>query len=117
MDVLGEVDKFVFLKCGIFGIIDELLVFVEYIFSNGNEWIMLCECGICSYEKVYCNIFDINVLVMLKEKIYLLVIVDFSYGIGFCCFVDKIVLVLVVVGVDGIIMEVYYELEKVFSDG
>lgn len=60
---------------------------------------------------------DINVIVMLKEKFYLLVIVDFFYGIGVWQFVDKIVLVSVMVGVDGVIFEVYVILEKVFFDG
>lgn len=78
---------------------------------------MFCECGICSYEIVYWNIMDINVIVMFKEKMYFLVIVDFFYGIGLCCYVDKIVLVFIMVGVDGVIMEVYEQFEKAFLDG
>lgn len=117
LDALGEVDKPVLLKRGISGTIDELLASAEYIFSNGNERIMLCERGIRSYEKAYRNTFDINALVMLKEKTHLPVIADPSHGIGVRRFVDKIALAAAVAGADGIIMEVHHEPEKAFSDG
>jgi 3-deoxy-7-phosphoheptulonate synthase len=117
LDALGEVDKPVLLKRGISGTIDELLASAEYIFSNGNERIMLCERGIRSYEKAYRNTFDINAMVMLKEKTHLPVIADPSHGIGVRRFVDKIALASAVAGADGIIMEVHHEPEKAFSDG
>lgn len=117
LDALGEVDKPVLLKRGISGTIDELLASAEYIFSNGNERIMLCERGIRSYEKAYRNTFDINALVMLKEKTHLPVVADPSHGIGVRRFVDKIALASAVAGADGIIMEVHHEPEKAFSDG
>ncbi|MEL6657949.1 MAG: 3-deoxy-7-phosphoheptulonate synthase [Bacteroidota bacterium] len=117
LDALGEVDKPVLLKRGISGTIDELLASAEYIFSNGNERIMLCERGIRSYEKAYRNTFDINAMVMLKEKTHLPVVADPSHGIGVRRFVDKIALAAAVAGADGIIMEVHHEPEKAFSDG
>lgn len=117
LDALGEVDRPVLLKRGISGTIDELLASAEYIFSNGNERIMLCERGIRSYETAYRNTFDINALVMLKEKTHLPVIADPSHGIGVRRFVDKIALASAVAGADGIIMEVHHEPEKAFSDG
>lgn len=117
LDALGEVDKPVLLKRGISGTIDELLASAEYIFSNGNERIMLCERGIRSYEKAYRNTFDINAMVMLKEKTHLPIIADPSHGIGVRRFVDKIALASAVAGADGIIMEVHHEPEKAFSDG
>lgn len=117
LDALGEVDKPVLLKRGISGTIDELLASAEYIFSNGNERIMLCERGIRSYETAYRNTFDINAMVMLKEKTHLPVIADPSHGIGVRRFVDKIALASAVAGADGIIMEVHHEPEKAFSDG
>jgi 3-deoxy-7-phosphoheptulonate synthase len=117
LDALGEVDKPVLLKRGISGTIDELLASAEYIFSNGNERIMLCERGIRSYETAYRNTFDINAMVMLKEKTHLPVISDPSHGIGVRRFVDKIALASAVAGADGIIMEVHHEPEKAFSDG
>ncbi|NBC08284.1 MAG: 3-deoxy-7-phosphoheptulonate synthase, partial [Bacteroidetes bacterium] len=82
LDALGEVDKPVLLKRGISGTIDELLQAAEYIFSNGNERIMLCERGIRSYEKAYRNTMDVNAIAMLKEKTHLPVIADPSHGIG-----------------------------------
>jgi 3-deoxy-7-phosphoheptulonate synthase len=117
LDALGEVDKPVLLKRGISGTIDELLASAEYIFSNGNERIMLCERGIRSYETAYRNTFDINALVMLKEKTHLPVIADPSHGIGIRRFVDKIALAAAVAGADGVIMEVHHQPEKAFSDG
>lgn len=117
LDALGKVDKPVLLKRGISGTIDELLQSAEYIFSNGNEKIMLCERGIRSYEKAYRNTLDINAIAMLKEKTHLPVIADPSHGIGLRKFVDKVALASIMAGADGVIMEVHHTPEKAFSDG
>jgi 3-deoxy-7-phosphoheptulonate synthase len=117
LDALGEVDKPVLLKRGMSGTIDELLQSAEYIFSNGNEKIMLCERGIRTYENAYRNTFDINAIATLKEKTHLPVIADPSHGIGVRRFVDKIAYASTVAGADGIIMEVHHTPEKAFSDG
>ncbi len=117
LDALGEVDKPVLLKRGISGTIDELLQAAEYIFSNGNERIMLCERGIRSYEKAYRNTMDVNAIALLKEKTHLPVIADPSHGIGLRRYVDKIALAAVMAGADGVIMEVHEQPERAFSDG
>lgn len=117
LDALGEVDQPVLLKRGISGTIDELLQAAEYIFSNGNERIMLCERGIRSYEKAYRNTMDVNAIAMLKEKTHLPVIADPSHGIGLRRYVDKIALASIMAGADGVIMEVHEQPEKAFSDG
>ncbi len=117
LDALGKVDKPVMLKRGISGTIDELLQAAEYIFSNGNERIMLCERGIRSYEKAYRNTLDINAIPILKEKTHLPVIVDPSHGIGVRKFVDSVALAGVMAGADAVIMEVHECPEKAFSDG
>jgi 3-deoxy-7-phosphoheptulonate synthase len=117
LDALGEVDKPVLLKRGMSGTIDELLQSAEYIFSNGNEKIMLCERGIRTYENAYRNTFDINAIATLKEKTHLPVIADPSHGIGVRRFVDKIAYASTVAGADGIIMEVHHTPERAFSDG
>jgi len=117
LDALGEVDKPVLLKRGISGTIDELLQAAEYIFSNGNEKIMLCERGIRSYETAYRNTLDINAIPILKEKSHLPVIVDPSHGIGVRRFVDSVALAGIMAGADGIIMETHQLPEKAFSDG
>jgi 3-deoxy-7-phosphoheptulonate synthase len=117
LDALGEVDKPVLLKRGISGTMNELLQAAEYIFSNGNERIMLCERGIRTYESAYRNTMDVNAIAMLKEKTHLPVIADPSHGIGLRRYVDKIALASVMAGADGVIMEVHQRPEKAFSDG
>lgn len=117
LDALGEVDKPVLLKRGMSGTIDELLQSAEYIFSNGNERIMLCERGIRSYESAYRNTFDINAIAILKKKTHLPVIADPSHGIGIRSFVEPVALAAVMAGADGVILEVHETPEKAFSDG
>lgn len=117
LDALGEVDKPVLLKRGISGTIDELLQAAEYIFSNGNERIMLCERGIRTYETAYRNTMDINAIALLKEKTHLPVIADPSHGIGLRRFVGPVALAAVMAGADGIILEVHEQPERAFSDG
>lgn len=116
LDALGEVDKPVLLKRGISGTIEELLHSAEYIFSNGNERIMLCERGIRSYEKAYRNTLDINAIAMLKEKTHLPVIADPSHGIGLRGFVMPVALASIMAGADGLIYETHPRPEKAFSD-
>ncbi len=117
LDALGEVDKPVLLKRSMSGTIQELLQSAEYIFSNGNERIMLCERGIRTYETAYRNCMDINAIAILKEKTHLPVIADPSHGVGVRKFVEQIALASVMAGADGIIMEVHQTPEKAFSDG
>jgi len=117
LDALGEVDKPVLLKRSMSGTIQELLQSAEYVFSNGNERIMLCERGIRTYETAYRNCMDINAIAILKEKSHLPVIADPSHGIGVRKFVDQIALASTMAGADGIIMEVHETPEKAFSDG
>jgi 3-deoxy-7-phosphoheptulonate synthase len=117
LDALGQAGKPVLLKRGISGTIDELLQAAEYIFSNGNERIMLCERGIRTYETAYRNTMDINAIAMLKEKTHLPVIADPSHGIGLRRYVDKVALASVMAGADGIIMEVHEQPERAYSDG
>ncbi|MCJ8163668.1 bifunctional 3-deoxy-7-phosphoheptulonate synthase/chorismate mutase [Pontibacter sp. E15-1] len=117
LDALGEAQKPVLLKRGISGTIEELLQAAEYIFSNGNENIMLCERGIRGYEKAYRNILDLNAVPVLKEKTHLPVIVDPSHGIGLRDYVADMALAAVMAGADGIIYETHQKPEEAFSDG
>jgi len=117
LDALGGIDKPVLIKRGISGSIDELLQSAEYVFSAGNEKIMLCERGIRTFEGAYRNTFDINAIPILKEKSHLPVIADPSHGIGIRKHVEKITLAALVAGADGAIVEIHYEPEKAFSDG
>ena len=117
LDSLGEAQKPVLLKRGISGTIEELLQAAEYIFSNGNEKIMLCERGIRGYEKAYRNILDLNAVPVLKEKTHLPVIVDPSHGIGLRDYVADMALAAVMAGADGVIYETHQKPEEAFSDG
>ena len=117
LDELGKVDKPVLLKRGMSGTIEELLQSAEYVFSNGNEKIILCERGIRTYEKAYRNTMDINAITILKDKSHLPVVADPSHGIGVRKYVDKIALASIMAGADGVIMEVHECPQKAFSDG
>jgi 3-deoxy-7-phosphoheptulonate synthase len=117
LDALGAVDKAVMIKRGISGTIEELLYSAEYVFSAGNENLLLCERGIRTYERASRNTFDINALPILKEKSHLPVIADPSHAIGIRKHVEQMALAAVAAGADGIIYEVHPTPEKAMSDG
>lgn len=117
LDELGKVDKPVMIKRGISGTIEELLYSAEYVFSAGNEKLMLCERGIRTYEKASRNTMDVNAIPILKEKTHLPVIADPSHGIGIREFVEPIALAAVMAGADGIIYETHQKPEEAASDG
>ncbi|MDX1905785.1 MAG: bifunctional 3-deoxy-7-phosphoheptulonate synthase/chorismate mutase [Bacteroidia bacterium] len=116
LDALGQTDKPVMLKRGISGTIEELLYSAEYIFSGGNEHILLCERGIRSYETAYRNLFDVNAIALLKDKTHLPVIADPSHGIGLRDFVEPVALAALMAGADGLIFEIHPVPEKASSD-
>ena len=117
LDALGGVDKPVLIKRGISGTIDELLQSAEYVFSGGNEKIILCERGIRTYERASRNTLDLNAVPILKEKSHLPVVVDPSHGIGLRDFVEPMALAAVMAGADGLIVEVHQVPEQAASDG
>ncbi len=117
LDELGKVDKPVMIKRGISGTIEELLSSAEYVFSGGNEKLILCERGIRTYEKASRNTMDINAIPILKEKSHLPVVADPSHGIGIREYVEPVALAAVMAGADGIIYETHQKPEEAFSDG
>jgi 3-deoxy-7-phosphoheptulonate synthase len=117
LDGLGEVDKPVLLKRGMSGTVEELLQSAEYIYSKGNEKIILCERGIRTFEKAYRNTLDLNAVPYLKEKSHLPVVVDPSHGVGIRAFVPTMALAGVMSGADGCLVEVHQTPEKALSDG
>ena len=117
LDELGRVDKPVMIKRGISGTIEELLYSAEYVFSAGNEKLMLCERGIRTYEKASRNTFDINAIPILKEKTHLPVIADPSHGVGIREYVEPVALAAAMAGADGIIYETHQKPEEAASDG
>ncbi len=117
LDELGKVDKPVMIKRGISGTIDELLHSAEYVFSAGNEKLILCERGIRTYEKASRNTMDLNAIPILKEKTHLPVVADPSHGIGIRHHVEPIALASIMAGADGIIYETHEKPEEAYSDG
>jgi len=117
LDELGKVDKPVMIKRGISGTIDELLYSAEYVFSGGNEKLILCERGIRTYERASRNTLDLNAIPILKEKTHLPVVCDPSHGIGIRHHVEPMALASVISGADGIIFETHEKPEEAFSDG
>ena len=117
LDELGKVDKAVMIKRGISGTIEELLSSAEYVFSGGNERLLLCERGIRTYERASRNTMDINAIPILKDKTHLPVIADPSHGIGLREYVEPVALAAVLAGADGIIYEMHEKPEEAFSDG
>ena len=117
LDELGKVDKPVMIKRGISGTIDELLYSAEYVFSAGNENLLLCERGIRTYERASRNTLDLNALPILKEKTHLPVVADPSHGIGIRHHVEPMALASIMAGADGVIYETHEKPEEAFSDG
>ena len=117
LDELGKVDKAVMIKRGISGTIEELLQSAEYVFSGGNEKLILCERGIRTYERASRNTLDLNAVPILKAKSHLPVVVDPSHGIGIREYVPQMALSGVMSGADGIIYETHEIPEKAYSDG
>jgi 3-deoxy-7-phosphoheptulonate synthase len=117
LDELGKVDKPVLLKRGMSSTVKELLASAEYIFSNGNEKIILCERGIRSFEHAYRNTLDLNAVPYLKEKSHLPVFVDPSHGVGVRAYVEQMSLASVMAGADGLLIEIHEVPERAISDG
>lgn len=117
LDALGKCDKPVMLKRGMSGTIEELLQAAEYVFSSGNEKIILCERGIRTFETAYRNTLDLNAVALLKDKSHLPVIADPSHGIGIRKYVSQMALASMMAGADGCIVETHPVPEKAISDG
>lgn len=116
LDELGHIDKPVMIKRGISGTLEELLSSAEYVFSGGNEKLILCERGIRTYEKASRNTMDVNAIPILKEKTHLPVVADPSHGVGLRQYVEPIALASIMAGADGIIYETHEKPEQAFSD-
>jgi 3-deoxy-7-phosphoheptulonate synthase len=114
---VGKVNKPVILKRGLCSTIQEFLMSAEYIMSNGNEQVVLCERGIRTYETSTRNTLDLSAVPVLKRLSHLPVIVDPSHAAGVWYYVEPLSLAAVAVGADGLMIEVHPVPEKAFSDG
>ncbi|HQY90538.1 3-deoxy-7-phosphoheptulonate synthase [Caldilinea sp.] len=117
LKALGRQNKPVFLKRGISGTIQELLMSAEYILAGGNMQVMVCERGIRTYETATRNTFDINAIPALKEMSHLPVIADPAHGTGMWQFVGAISKAAVAAGADGLMLEVHPDPARAWSDG
>ncbi len=114
---VGKVRKPVLLKRGMSSTLKELLMSAEYIMSQGNYEVILCERGIRTFEDYTRNTCDLSAVPALKELSHLPVIVDPSHGTGVRSLVTPIAKAAVAVGADGLIVEVHPNPEEAFSDG
>ena len=107
----------VLLKRGLSATIDEWLNAAEYIISEGNPNVVLCERGIRTYETSTRNTLDISAVPVLKSKTHLPVIVDPSHASGVWEYVAPLSRCAVAVGADGLMIEVHDNPECALSDG
>lgn len=114
---IGKTKKPVMLKRGISATIKEWLMSAEYILSNGNFDVLLCERGIRTFETATRNTFDINAIALVKQLSHLPVIADPSHGTGVRKLVADVAKAGVAVGCDGLMIEVHDSPEEAFSDG
>ena len=114
---LGRTKRPIFLKRGLCATLEELLMSAEYIMSEGNYNVMLCERGIRTYEKAYRNTLDLNAVPTLKQLTHLPIIVDPAHGTGRVDLVPTMAKAAVAAGADGIMVEVHPKPEEALSDG
>jgi 3-deoxy-7-phosphoheptulonate synthase len=114
---VGMTRKPVLLKRGMMATIEEFLLAAEYILSQGNDQVVLCERGIRTFETSTRNTLDLSAIPMLKHLSHLPVIVDPSHGTGLRWMVPAIAKAAVAAGADGLIMEVHCKPEEALCDG
>jgi 3-deoxy-7-phosphoheptulonate synthase len=114
----GKSGKPVFLKRGPSAPIDDFLLAAEYVLSQGNPNVILCERGIIPLDKSYTrNTLDLAAVPVLKEYTHLPVIVDPSHGTGVARYVAPMAKAAMVVGADGIMVEMHPNPKEALSDG
>ena len=117
LEAAGKMKKPVMLKRGMMATMEEFLMSAEYVLSNGNPNVILCERGIRTFEKYTRNTLDISAIPMLKSLSHLPVVSDPSHGTGKRNLVIPVSLASVAAGADGLMVEVHPEPEKALSDG
>ncbi len=114
---LGKVTKPVMLKRGMMSTLKEFLMSAEYILSQGNPHVILCERGIRTFETFTRNTLDISAVPALKQLSHLPVFVDPSHGTGRRSLIIPVSKAAVAAGADGLIVEVHPNPEEAYSDG
>ena len=114
---VGRLKKPVLLKRGLSATIEEWLMSAEYILSEGNPNVILCERGIRTFETATRNTLDLNAVPVVKDLSHLPIIVDPSHGVGIARYVPAMSLAALAAGADGLILEVHPDPERAMSDG
>jgi 3-deoxy-7-phosphoheptulonate synthase len=117
LTALGHAGKPVFLKRGMSATIQEWLMSAEYILTEGNPDVILCERGIRTFETATRNTLDLSAVPVIKHLSHLPVIVDPSHGVGIRRYVSPMARAAVAAGADGIMVEVHPNPDKALSDG
>jgi 3-deoxy-7-phosphoheptulonate synthase len=114
----GKSGKPVFLKRGPSATIDEFLLAAEYVLSQGNPNVILCERGVMPIDRSYTrNTLDLSAVPVLKEYSHLPVIIDPSHGTGVARYVAPMAKAAMIVGADGVMIEMHPNPKKALSDG
>ena len=114
---VGQTRKPVLLKRGLSATLDELLLAAEYIMSEGNYEVILCERGIRTFSNHTRNTLDLSIVPAIQNASHLPVIVDPSHGTGKNYMVSPLARAAVAVGADGLIVEVHASPENALCDG
>ena len=114
---LGKTDKPVLLKRGLCATLKELLMSAEYIMSEGNPNVILCERGIRTYETFTRNTFDLSAVPILHELSHLPVVADPSHATGKRSLIRPMAMAATAAGADGLEIEVHPDPSKALSDG
>jgi 3-deoxy-7-phosphoheptulonate synthase len=113
----GQVSKPILLKRGFAATIDEWLMAAEYIMSEGNTRVILCERGIRTFSDNTRNTLDLSAIPSIKEASHLPIIVDPSHAAGRRDYVIPLSRGAIAVGADGLIIEVHHDPAHALSDG
>ncbi len=117
LEAVGRTGKPVLLKRGMMSTVEELLMSAEYILSNGNPNVILCERGIRTFETATRNTLDISAVPVLKSLSHLPVIIDPSHATGQRSLVEPMAKAAVAAGADGLIIEVHPDPDSALCDG
>ncbi len=113
----GQVGKPVLLKRGMSATIDELLLAAEYVLSEGNDDVILCERGVRSFDSHTRNLLDLSAIPVVQALSHLPIIADPSHGTGVRSKVIPMARAAVAAGADGLMVEVHPDPHRAMSDG
>ncbi|MBB5021581.1 3-deoxy-7-phosphoheptulonate synthase [Desulfurispira natronophila] len=117
LKLIGETRKPVLLKRGMSTTIEEFLMSAEYILSEGNREVILCERGIRTFENATRNTLDISAIPVLHQRTHLPIIVDPSHATGFASLVPSLSMAAMAAGADGLMIEVHPNPDMALCDG